>query len=155
MRHQRAHYGSIAWGAGKDDCVSYATCRARWNFLGSKWPDAARQITTLCKFRFSLSLSLLLPSSRGDSRERRFTIHLGPGEEKKEKEWTRHGIFFGRDRTGPKYGRPFEGREAAWRRNMLWPFLSFLFIFWKGKEQKEKFQGFETRVDNKSMEIYF
>lgn len=113
MRHQRAHYGSIAWGAGKDDCVSYATCRARWNFLGSKWPDAARQITTLCKFRFSLSLSLLLPSSRGDSRERRFTIHLGPGEEKKEKEWTRHGIFFGRDRTGPKYGRPFEGREAA------------------------------------------
>lgn len=89
-----------------------------------------------------LSLSPLLPSSRGDSRERRFTIHLGPGEEKKEKEWTRHGIFFGRDRTGPKYGRPFEGREAAWRRNMLWPFLSFLFIFLERKGAKGEIPRF-------------
>lgn len=59
----------------------YDTCRARWNLLGLKSPDAARQITTLCR-------SLRFYFDRADS-----FGHRDPPRDIEESQ-TRHGIFF-------------------------------------------------------------
>lgn len=109
--------------ASRFDCVGcgqgravYATCRARWNFLGSKRADATNNDVMQIRFVFFflfLFLSLWIE-----------LIHDSPREKKR--------IFFGR--TGPKYGRPFEGRET-WRRTLL------IFL-----ERKERFYIDDIKV---------
>lgn len=79
MRHQRAHYGSIAWGAGKDE-----PCTPLVALVGifSARSGQTRQITTLCKFvSFSFSFSSLsLSLNRADSpREKKRTGFFSAG----------------------------------------------------------------------------
>ena len=123
MRHQRAHYGLIAWGAGKDDRAS--TCR--WNFLGTRWADAARQITTLCKFRFVFVPPLL------SSWFTRTPFHLEPGEEEEEEGKKGMGRVMGffSAGTGPVPNMADLSKDASRLEGEICydPFKVFLFFF--------------------------